>query len=136
MLEENAAAMDPTLEKRVRHVVYENVRVRMGDAALQNGNLAAFGEMLNNSHESCQRFFENSCEEVDRLVEIAQAHAGVYGAKLTGGGWGGCAVVIHRPEVADSLSAALTEGYRARFGRDATLLPTVAAQGADAARFD
>jgi galactokinase len=128
--------MDPLLERRARHVVYENVRVKMGVAALQEGNLPAFGEMLNNTHESCRRFFDNSCDEVDTLVEIAQAQDGVYGAKLTGGGWGGCGVILHRPEVTVGLSAALTEGYRAKFGREPNLLPTIAAQGADAMRFE
>ena len=69
------------------------------------------------------------------LVEIAQSQPGVFGAKLTGGGWGGCAVIIHAPRVRDALSAALTAGYQERFGREVHLLPTVAAQGADAVRF-
>jgi galactokinase len=129
------AGLDETLLKRARHVVYENLRVGMGAAALENGNLAAFGEMMNNTHESCRRFFENSCPEVDALVEIAQGQEGVYGAKITGGGWGGCAVILHAPEASEALSTALTEGYRARFRREAALLPTVAAQGAEGLRF-
>ena len=135
MLEDNASRLDPILEKRARHIVYENKRVQMGAEALEAGNLQAFGEMLSNTHESCVRFFENSAPEVDALVEIAQHQPGVYGAKLTGGGWGGCAVILHEPGVVDALSDALTEGYRARFKRDVHLLPTVAAQGAEAVRF-
>ena len=133
---DDAPGLDATLHKRAHHVVYENVRVQMGVAALESGNLAAFGEMLSNSHESCRTFFENSCPEVDALVEIAQAHPGVYGAKLTGGGWGGCAVILHEPQALESLSRALAEGYRERFDRDVTLLPTVAAQGAEAVHFE
>ena len=135
MLEKYAPDMDPTLEKRARHIVYENLRVQMGAEALEAGNLLAFGEMLNNTHESCRRFFENSAPEVDTLVEIAQAHPGVYGAKLSGGGWGGCAVIIHDPSALEGLSTALTDGYRRRFGRAPNLLPTVAAQGAESVRF-
>jgi galactokinase len=112
------------------------MRVQMGAEALQAGNLAAFGEMMSNTHESIRRFFENSAPEVDALVEIAQSQPGVYGAKLSGGGWGGCAVILHEPGVTDDLCAALSEGYRDRFNREATLLPTVAAQGAEALRFD
>ncbi len=136
LLEEYADRMDPVLQKRARHIVYENVRVQMGASALESGNLAGFGETMNNTHESCRRFFENSSDEVDALVEIAQTHDGVYGAKLTGGGWGGCAVIIHAPEVTESLSNALTTGYRARFNRDVHLIKTPAAQGAESGRYD
>jgi galactokinase len=130
--EERAATLDPVLERRARHVIYENRRVEMGAEALAGGNLSAFGEMLNLTHESCQRLFENSCPEVDTLVELAQAQPGVYGAKLTGGGWGGCAVILHPPEVTDTLIAALTEGFTRRYGRAPGLLPTSAAAGAAA----
>lgn len=136
LLEHYASEMDETLEKRARHIVYENMRVRLGAEALEAGNLDAFGEMMNNTHESCKRFFENSCPEIDALVEIAQAQPGVFGAKLTGGGWGGCAVIIHEPDALDSLSDALKTGYKAQFGREVGLLPTLAAQGAEAVRLD
>lgn len=136
MIENESAGLDPILLKRARHIVYENMRVRMGDEALRTGNLAAFGETMSNTHESCRTLFENSCPEVDALVEIAQSVRGVYGAKITGGGWGGCAVILHEPDASEALSDALTDGYRARFGRDVTLLPTVAAPGAETLRFD
>jgi len=136
LLEEHADRLDPVLQKRARHIVYENMRVEMGASALEAGNLRAFGETMNNTHESCRRFFENSCDEVDALVEIAQGQEGVYGAKLTGGGWGGCAVIIHTPDATESLSDALTTGYQARFKRTVHLIETTAAQGAESARFD
>ena len=135
LLEEKAATLDPILEKRARHIVYENWRVQMGAEALENGNLAAFGETISNTHESCRRFFENSCEEVDTLVEIAQAQPGVYGAKLTGGGWGGCAVILHDPSVTQSLCDALTVGYEAKYNKRPGLMPTLAAAGAESFRF-
>jgi galactokinase len=135
MLEAHASEMDPIIEKRVRHIVYENMRVELGAQALEAGNLIAFGETVNNTHESCRRFFENSVPEIDTLVEIAQGQPGVYGAKISGGGWGGCAVVIHEPGALDSLSEALRKGYHDRFGKEVGLLPTVAAQGAESVRF-
>jgi galactokinase len=136
MLEEYASQMDATLEKRARHIVYENKRVQLGAEALEGGHIQAFGEAMSNTHESCRRFFENSCDEVDVLVETAQSQSGVYGAKLTGGGWGGCAVILHHPEVAESLSASLTEAYQAKYGKAPVLLQTVAAQGAESVRFE
>ncbi|MDX1933910.1 MAG: galactokinase [Capsulimonadales bacterium] len=140
LLEELASELDATLEKRARHIVYENKRVRMAAAALEAGNISAFGEMMSHTHESCRRFFENSSEEIDALVEIAQRQPGVYGGKLTGGGWGGCAVILHHPDVTDSLKDALTREYSVRFNTDVasrlSLLTTVASQGAEAVRFD
>ena len=134
MVDDAHDKLDETLWKRACHVVYENVRVQMGAEALQSGNLSAFGEVVSHTHESCRKYFENSCDEVDTLVEIAQRQPGVYGAKLTGGGWGGCAVIIHEPQAVEALSAALTEGYRTRYGKEVRLIPTVAAQGAEGFR--
>jgi galactokinase len=136
MVDGAAGDLDETLWKRAHHIVYENLRVRLGSEALSSGNLGAFGEMMSNTHESCRTYFENSAAEVDALVEIAQSTPGVYGAKLTGGGWGGCAVIVHQPGVESDLARGLTDGYSGRFGRDVTLLPTVAATGAEALRLD
>ena len=135
MMEAYAGDLDPVLEKRARHIVYENRRVEMGAEALEAGNIAAFGEMMSHTHESCMRFFENSCDEVDTLALTAIAHEGVYGAKLSGGGWGGCAAIVHHPDATESLIAALTEAFAAKYGREPSLLPTAAAQGAESFRF-
>ncbi len=132
ILEARASELDPVLLKRARHIVGENKRVEWGIEALRSGNLGAFGEMVSNTHESCRDLFENSCPEVDNLVETAQKHSGVWGAKLTGGGWGGCAVIFHTPEVEASLCAALTENFSQKFGHAPTLIPTYAAPGAEA----
>ena len=135
LLEERGGSLPSELHRRARHIVGENWRVELGVAALEAGNLAAFGETVSNTHESCRTLFENSCPEVDALVEISQAHPGVWGAKLTGGGWGGCAVIFHTPEAQEDLCAALTDGYRSRFGRAPGLIPTVAGPGADCTVF-
>ena len=132
LLEERGGSLPPELFKRARHIVGENWRVGLGAEALEAGNLAAFGETVNNTHESCRTLFENSCPEVDTLVEIAQGQPGVWGAKLTGGGWGGCAVILHTPEATESLCAALNDGYSRKFGLAPTLIPTLAGPGADA----
>lgn len=132
LLEERGGSLPPELLKRARHIVGENWRVQLGAEALEAGNLAAFGETVNNTHESCRTLFENSCPEVDALVEIAQGQPGVWGAKLTGGGWGGCAVILHTPDATESLCAALDEGYQSKFGKSPTLIPTLAGPGADA----
>lgn len=77
---------------RATHIVGENDRVLRGVEALQRGDLAAFGELMDASHESSRALFENSCPELDQLVAIARQTPGVYGARLSGGGFGGATI--------------------------------------------
>lgn len=134
LLESKGIGLEPVLKQRAHHIVYENLRVEKAVEALERGDLAEVGRLMKQSHESCRRYFENSCDEVDLLVELACGLPGVYGAKLTGGGWGGSAVILHDPEVAETLKETLTDGYVARFGKAPTLLTTTAAQGAEGIR--
>nr|WP_309691088.1 galactokinase [Armatimonas sp.] len=131
LLESKGIGLNPVLKQRAHHIVYENARVEKAAEALERGDLAEVGRLMKQSHESCRRYFENSCDEVDLLVEVASALPGVYGAKLTGGGWGGSAVILHDPTVIENLKTALTESYTAKFGKAPTLLTTTAAQGAE-----
>ncbi|MBB6048872.1 galactokinase [Armatimonas rosea] len=134
LLESKGIGLDPLLKQRAHHIVYENIRVEKAAEAMERGDLAEVGRLMKQSHESCRRYFENSCAEVDLLVETASALPGVYGAKLTGGGWGGSAVILHEPAIAETLKAALTESYTAKFGKAPTLLATTAAPGAEGRR--
>jgi galactokinase len=131
LLESKGDGLDPILRKRAHHIVYENLRVEKAAEALENKDLNEVGKLMRQSHDSCRLYFENSCPEVDLIVEIAASVFGVYGAKLTGGGWGGSAIVLHAPSVLDTLSEAITAGYTERFGAAPTLLPTLAAAGAE-----
>ncbi|MBD3322435.1 MAG: galactokinase, partial [Chitinivibrionales bacterium] len=83
MLESARGEMDDILFRRAAHVVGENDRVLKGIALLQEGNLGLFGELLYESHESSRTDFENSCPELDALVDCARSISGVYGARLT-----------------------------------------------------
>ncbi len=131
LLESKGIGLNPVLKQRAHHIVYENMRVEKAAEALEQGDLFEVGKLMKQSHESCRRYFENSCAEVDMLVELACAQPGVYGAKLTGGGWGGSAVILHNPAHTDALRAALAESYTAKFGTPPTLLTTTAAAGAE-----
>jgi galactokinase len=102
--------------KRARHVVTENQRVEDFIAASRRGDLAAMGELFVASHRSLQRDYEVSCEELDFLVDTALAVPGVLGARMTGGGFGGCTVSLVRPEAVADFEARLTQAYRDRFG--------------------
>lgn len=96
---------------RALHIVGENERVMAGAEALRKGDPACFGELMFASHESSRLNFENSCPELDRLVETARKTAGVYGARLSGGGFGGATINLveagREEEVVRALTAAL-----------------------------
>lgn len=90
--------------RRARHVVEENDRVLAFVDALRRGDLSAAGALLNASHESLSTLFEVSGPELDRLVATAQAHPACHGARMTGAGFGGCAVALVRSDAADIFS--------------------------------
>jgi galactokinase len=84
----------PLLRRRARHVVSENARVLLAVGALRRGDLPGLGRLFDASHASMRDDFEVSVPEVDRLVELARAAPGVFGARLTGGGFGGSIVAL------------------------------------------
>ena len=95
------------LDRRVAHVVGEHLRVQLAVRALAMGDFEHLGRMLDASHASLRDLFEVSCPELDALVEAAQAVPGVYGSRMTGGGFGGCTVTAVRPERVPDLLAVL-----------------------------
>jgi galactokinase len=90
--------LDPVVFRRCRHIVTENLRVEAMRAALAAGQLAAAGELMDQSHQSLRDDFEVSCIELDLMVRLARQVEGVYGARMTGGGFGGCTVNLVAPE--------------------------------------
>jgi galactokinase len=88
----NREKLDPVIYRRCRHVITENRRVEKAVAALKAPDMKLFGEMMNNSHESCKNDYEVSCRELDILVELARKVPGVLGARMTGAGFGGCTI--------------------------------------------
>jgi galactokinase len=110
---------------RALHITGENERVLEGSAALRKGDLARFGQLMFESHRSSMVNFENSCPELDRLVDAARKTPGVLGARLSGGGFGGATINLvekgREEEVVKALTAALPE---------ATCLVTHASDGA------
>jgi galactokinase len=100
-----------TVYHRARHVVSENERVLRAADALHQGDLPAFGKLMRQSHLSLRDDYEVSCEELDVMVEIAEKLPGCYGARMTGGGFGGCTVNL----VEAAAVAAFTEELAARY---------------------
>ena len=108
--------LDEVSAKRAVHPIGEDERVLQGAALLENGDLAGFGALMFDSHESSRNWFENSCEELDAIVDAAKTIPEVYGARLSGGGFGGSCCLLVDPAAADKIAAAITAAYKAKFG--------------------
>jgi galactokinase len=100
--------IDPGAAKRAAHVVGEITRVALGVDALANNDLTAFGELLYASHQTSIDCFENSCPELDIVVQAAR-DAGALGARLSGGGFGGCAIVMVHAKNVKSIGQKIVE---------------------------
>jgi len=133
-LEANKTLLPEVTFRRARHVVTENARTLEGVQALKDGNLERFGVLMNESHESLRYDYEVSCKELDALVEEARAVKGVYGARMTGAGFGGCTVSLVQTEALDEFQRQVTEKYKAATGINTTIYATKASQGAQRLR--
>ena len=98
-----SAIKDPVRQLRAKHAVYENQRAIHAVEALKDNNIELFGKLMNASHESLKNDYEVSCEEIDILVDLAQAMPGVIGSRITGGGFGGCTVSIIKNDTVDTF---------------------------------
>jgi len=116
------ATLPPPLDRRARHVVTENARVRAFVAALRAGEVAPLGPLLDASHRSLRDDYEVSHPDVDVLVALAQAEPDVLGARITGGGCGGAVLFLSVPGRAHAVGARLAEAYQRKTGRPGTLL--------------
>jgi len=110
---------DETEQKRAKHVIYENVRTIKAKALLEEGNLAEAGKLLNQSHISLQRDYEVTGIELDTLVESAWEQEGVLGARMTGAGFGGCAICIAEKDRVDEIKRNVGEMYAKKIGYEA-----------------
>lgn len=102
---------DPILEKRARHAVYENGRTIKAKNALVKGDLETFGKLLNASHASLRDDYEVTGLELDTLAQTAQSVPGVLGARMTGAGFGGCAIALVKEDQLENLKEVVGEKY-------------------------
>jgi galactokinase len=116
LLAEYEGRLDPVVFRRCRHVVTENERTLDAVGAFARGDLPTVGRLMVKSHESLRRDYEVSCEELDFLVERACDRPGAYGARMTGGGFGGCVIVLVEASAAGALIEKVSEEYTGRFG--------------------
>lgn len=125
-----AAEMPDLVKRRARHIVGENERVFEALYYLKRGDAPDFGRLMTASHQSSIHNFQNSTPELDALVEIATALPGVYGARLTGGGFGGAIVALVDLAQIDRVAAEILAAYKARTGHTGAAYPCTASNGA------
>ena len=125
-----AGQLDEVALKRARHVVTENARVVAAGEALRKGDGPRAGQLMHASHVSLRDDYEVSCAELDMLVEIASKVEGVYGARMTGGGFGGCAVALATQSGAEKIPATIIEQYDTAQPKAARVILTGASDGA------
>lgn len=111
---------DMTIRKRVEHVVYEDQRVIDSVKALKEGNIALFGEFMNQSHDSLRDFYEVTGKELDTLVNEARKVDGVLGSRMTGAGFGGCIVTLIKTEKIGDFISTVGLAYKEKIGYEAS----------------
>jgi galactokinase len=111
-----AHLLPEVVARRARHIVTEDARVNRFVEASQAADLAAMGRLLVESHRSLQHDYQVSCEELDFLVDSALPIEGVYGSRMTGGGFGGCTVTMLRAETAANFCERIASAYQGKFG--------------------
>ncbi|WPJ96996.1 galactokinase [Coraliomargarita algicola] len=129
-LESSKDKLDELLYRRAAHIVGENARVQAVEAALSQNDLAAVGAALNASHESSRVNFENSIEELDTLVELLKQQPTVFGARLTGGGFGGAVMALTNADFGQTHADQIATAFEAKHQLEPSIFHTRAGDGA------
>jgi galactokinase len=111
-----------TLRKRARHVVSENIRVKEAVVSLREQDLQKLGQLFLESHLSMKRDYEVSIPEIDLLVDLCMTHESVFGARLTGGGFGGSIVALTHKNLSACVTSDVIPAYESETGQKATRL--------------
>jgi galactokinase len=115
-LEKWGSEMEPKSLLRARHVISEDLRTVAAEKALEKGDLKEVGRLMAEAHRSYSKDFEGSCVEADLMVDLAQDLPGLIGARLTGGGFGGCTINLVEQSQAKAFAAELGKRYAAKTG--------------------
>lgn len=130
MLEERIDELDETTGRRARHVVTENARTLAAADAMAAGQARTLGRLMDESHESLRHDFEVSSPALDAIVEAARGADGCLGARMTGAGFGGCAVALVEADASDALVRTVAEEYETETGQEPRIYLTGASAGA------
>jgi galactokinase len=127
--EKHCSALPESVRKRCRHVIRENTRVIQAVEALARDDMDRFGQLMRESHASLRDDFEVSCTELDTMAELAGQIDGVYGARMTGGGFGGCTINLVRGDKVETFQTRMEEGYVRATGKRPEIYVCTAADG-------
>jgi galactokinase len=130
-LNEKRDQLDRVVYRRARHVIGENDRTLLAADALKHGEAIEMGQLMQLSHMSLRDDFEVSSRELNIMVECAERQSGCYGARMTGGGFGGCAVALVRKDAADAFSAGVAAEYEDATGLTPNVYICTATNGAE-----
>ena len=129
-LEAAKSKMTQKVYNRAKHVIEENERVLKAKDLLLRGDITGVGKLLNASHESSKTLFENSCEELDFLVDTVSGIEGVYGARLTGGGFGGAVMAFTDDTFSQTQANEVSQIYAKKFGKQPMIITCASGDGA------
>jgi galactokinase len=129
-LEQSSKLLPPEILKRCRHVISENQRVLAAADALERRDLKKFGDLMAASHESLRHDYEVSCPELDLMVKLANQVEGVYGARMTGGGFGGCTINLVAIEAVSEFQKQIVAQYQKQTGIVPEIYVSTASEGA------
>ncbi len=130
-LERSADKMDPAVLSRARHVIAENDRTLLAAAAMRRGDAVELGRLMHQSHRSLRDDYEVSSDALNAMVECASAQRECFGARMTGAGFGGCAVALVRAEATDDFARDVADAYERKTGHSPAVYVCQAADGAE-----
>lgn len=120
---------DALVQNRALHVISENERVKKARAALTSGDIKTFGELMYASHDSLQNLYEVSGKELDTIVDFCKTYKDCIGARMTGAGFGGCAIALIKKECFDDFTEKLIPFYEEKTGYKPGVFSSVIAEG-------
>jgi galactokinase len=125
-----SGGMDEIPFKRARHIITENERVLQAVDAMERGDVEDLGRLMDASHDSLRDDYRVSCRELDLMVEIARSQPGCLGARMTGAGFGGCAIALLRAGTEDGFMREVSRAYQGTTGKDPNLFQVEPSGGA------
>jgi galactokinase len=129
--QQKAGRLDDVTRRRALHVIGENDRTVQAAAAMRRGDAVETGRLMNESHRSLRDDFEVSSDALNAMVECASAHAACYGARMTGAGFGGCAMALIRADAAADFVAKTAAAYQQKTGHKPAVYVCQATNGAE-----
>lgn len=130
MLHDSKQLMEPIVLKRCEYVIEENQRLIRASEAMQQNDLETFGKMMFGSHHGLRYKYEVSCQELDFLADLAAAHPGVLGARMMGGGFGGCTINLVSEKAHDEFIEKAKAGFLEKYGQEPKVYDVVISDGA------